>query len=549
MRFLRSLLLLALLGATLVGTVRCNSSARAEDPVPAAAPSIPTQNLAPEIASLLAAGSIPGSPTPVEREMLGSLYPADAAEPLWIDDAGGLTPAGRQAVDLLDGADSHGLNPADYRVHSDPGVLAAFEVELSLAMLRYLGDITFGRVDPASIGHHLPARGGRAALPASLRRAAAAGHTIDAVVAAMPVLGGYEGLRGGLVKYRALAAGPELPALPADSPSIHVGEPMPWVAALRAYLVAFGDLAPSTGDVAAGVYDPSLESAVKQFQRRHGLADDGVIGKGTLAALRVPVATRVRQIEMALERLRWLPRDLSGRVILVNIPMFRLSAYDDIRSAVPAMTMKVVVGTKGRYSTPMFLSQVEHVVFRPYWNVPRSIVHGELLPKARVNPDYLAAHRYELVRGNSDRGEVVPVSPESLQALANGALRLRQRPGPGNALGLVKFDLPNEYDVFLHDTPSPSAFQRDQRALSHGCVRVESPLDLAAWVLDAPAWSRDTVTDATTGRDAQMVRVERPVHVVLLYSTAAADADGSVHFAPDIYGHDVRLAPRLAQRR
>lgn len=548
MRFLRSFLLLALVGSTLIGSVRCNSSARAEDPAPLPAPTAGPQNLAPEIASLLVSGSIPGSPTPVERDLLNSLYPPDAPDPLWLDESGGLTAAGRQAVDLLAGADSHGLNPAHYRVDMAPSSLAPFDVELSLAMLRYLGDITFGRVDPAQLGHQLPARGGRSALPASLRRAAAAGHTIDSVTEAMPLLGGYEGLRNALVTYRALAAGPalpEIPTLPADAPSIHVGDPLPWAAALRAHLQAFGDLA-SAADVPVGdIYDPSLEGAVKRFQQRHGLADDGVIGKGTMAALQVPIATRVRQIEMALERLRWLPRDLTGRVMLVNIPMYRLSAFDNIRATTPVMTMKVVVGTKGRYSTPVFASQVENVVFRPYWNVPRSIVNGELLPRERAEPGYLVAHRYELVRGNSDRGEVVPVSAESLQVLAAGALRLRQRPGPGNALGLVKFDLPNDYDVFLHDTPSQSAFQRDQRALSHGCVRVEHPLDLAAWVLDAPTWSRDDVTNATTARDAQMVRVGRPVHVVLMYSTAAADADGTIHFAPDVYGHDVRLAPRL----
>lgn len=526
---LRSLLILALSGASLVL-------------------STPPQNLAAEIAGLLAAGAIPGAPTAGERELLGRLYPPGASEPLWLAEAGGLTPEGRQALDLLAGADSHGLNPAHYRVRSDPRSLVPFEVELSLAMLRYLGDITFGRVDPAGVGHHLPARGDRSALPASLRQAASAGHTRDAVSAAMPLLGGYQGLRDGLVKYRALAARPALPALPATSPSIHVGEPLPWAAALRAHLVAFGDLLPSTGDGVAGVYDPALEGAVRQFQRRHGLTDDGVIGKSTLAALRVPITTRVEQIEMALERLRWLPRDLSGSIILVNIPMYRLSAFDDIRSAAPAITMKVVVGMRGRYQTPVFMSQVEHVVFRPYWNVPPSIVHGELLPKARANPGYLAAHRYELVRGDTDRGEVVPFSPEALRALANGALRLRQRPGPGNALGLVKFVLPNDYDVFLHDTPSVSAFQRDQRALSHGCVRVENPIDLAAWVLGAPLWPSERVTEATAGRDAQLVPVERPVHVVVMYTTAAADAGGTVHFAADIYGHDARLARVLRER-
>lgn len=531
MRFVRSLLLVALLGATLIGTARCNSSARAEDPTPPAVLPAPPQHLAPEIASLLASGSIPGSPTPVERELLSDLYTLDSPDPLWIDDGGGLTGAGRQALDLLLGADSHGLTPSHYRVDMQPANLAPFEVELSLAMLRYLGDIRFGRVE----------RGDRSALPASLRRAATSGHTLDAVTEAMPRLGHYEGLRHALAAYRAIAAGPALPALPADSPSIRIGEPLPWSDALRAHLLAFGDLAPSADEPRGDVYDAALEDAVKHFQRRHALADDGVLGKGTLAALRVPVATRVRQIELALERSRWLPRDLTGRAIVVNIPMYRLDAYDVVESARPVMSMKVVVGTQGRYSTPVFASQVERVVFRPYWNVPRSIVVGELLPKALADHGYLAAHRYELVRGQSDRGEVVPVSAESLQALASGALRLRQRPGPGNALGLVKFDLPNTYDVFLHDTPSQLAFARDQRALSHGCVRVERPVDLATWVLGAPEWSPATVTAATAGRDAQMVRVERPVPVLLTYTTAAVDADGTVHFAADIYGHDLKL--------
>lgn len=544
MRFMRSLILIALLGATITGTVRFSLPARAEDPAPSPSPKAPTQDLAPEIASILAAGTIPGAPTPDERELLGTLYAPTTPGPLWLDEVGSLNAAGRQAVELLQGADSHGLNPSNYRIETDPTTLAPFEVALSLAMLRYLGDISFGRVNPADVGHDLPARTDRSSLPASLRRAASAGHTIDAVTAALPVIGGYEGLRNALVTYRALAAGPALPALPAVSAAIRVGEPLPWAAALRAHLIAYGDL-PATSGGADAVYDASLEPGVKHFQRRHGLIDDGVLGKGTVAALRTPVSTRVRQIEMALERLRWLPRDLSGRVLLVNIPMYRLDAFEDVQSTQPAMSMRVVVGTVGRNATPVLTSQVRRVVFRPYWNVPRSIVTGELLPKARADHGYLAAHRYELVRGNSDAGEVVPVSEESLQALASAALRLRQLPGPGNALGLVKFDFANAHDVFLHDTPSQLAFQRDARALSHGCVRVESPLDLAAWVLDTPAWSRDAITEATAGRDAQIVSVDRPVHVLLLYMTAAVDGQGAVNFAPDIYGHDSKLAGRL----
>ncbi len=357
--------------------------------------------------------------------------------------------------------------------------------------------------------------------------------------AAIPAFGHYDSVRDALSTYRTLAQQPEPPAIPANSPSIRVGEPLPWAAALRMRLERVGDLPASAVDeISADVYTPALEVGVKSFQRRHGLTDDGVLGRSTITALNVPATTRVRQLELALERLRELPRDLEGPVILVNIPMYQLTAWDDARAERPVMTMKVVVGTPGRNATPVFTSTMERVIFRPYWNVPRSIVNGEILPKVRADANYLAAHAYELVRGQTDRGEVVAVTPENLEALRQGALRLRQRPGPGNALGLVKFEFPNPYDVFLHDTPTQSAFLRDVRALSHGCVRVENPVGLASWVLNTPT---EAVQQATRGPNAQIVPVPRPVHVLVTYSTAAVDADGTVRFAQDIYGHDARL--------
>jgi murein L,D-transpeptidase YcbB/YkuD len=357
--------------------------------------------------------------------------------------------------------------------------------------------------------------------------------------AAIPAFGHYDRVRDALSTYRILAQQPEPPAIPTNTPSIRVGDPLPWAAALRMRLERVGDLPASAVDgIAADVYTPALEVGVRSFQRRHGLTDDGVLGRNTIAALNVPVTTRVRQLELALERLRALPRDLEGPVILVNIPMYQLSVWDNARADRPVMTMKVVVGTPGRNATPEFTSTMERVIFRPYWNVPRSIVLGEILPKVRADATYLATHHYELVRGFTDRGDVVAVTPENLEALQQGALRLRQRPGPTNALGLVKFEFPNPYDVYLHDTPTPSAFLREVRALSHGCVRVENPVGLAAWVLHT---TTEAVQESTRGPNVQIVPVPRPVHVLVTYTTATVDADGTVHFAQDIYGHDARL--------
>lgn len=545
MRFLRTLLVLALLGAAITGTHRLIPRSSAD--TPAVTPVVaPSGNLGAALATLLNSEVLPGNPTADERRLVDGFYEAGAIAPVWIDDAGTLTGPGRQAVDLLAGADSHGLDPDDYRVDADPVDPASFEVALTLSMLRYLGDISVGRINPATLGFDLPAGLDRAALPALLRENADAGRTTAAVNAAMPTVGNYEGLRHALARYRALAQHPEPQSLPTPGTSIRVGEPLEWAVALRVRLETFGDLesAPQSDEpiITEDSYSSSLEAGVKSFQRRHNLTDDGVLGKATIAALNVPLATRVRQLELSLERLRWLRRDLDGPVIVVNIPMFHLSAWDDVRAAAPVMTMKVVVGTQGRNATPVFASTVERVVFRPYWNVPRSIVVGEILPKALADPAYLAAHQYELVRGQSDRGAVVPVSVESLKELEAGTLRLRQRPGTSNALGLIKFDFRNDHAVYLHDTPTKSAFTRDGRALSHGCVRVEQPLALASWVLQT---ATENVQQATRGRDSQMVSVPRPVRVLLTYATAAVDADGTVRFAQDIYGHDTRLSRAL----
>jgi murein L,D-transpeptidase YcbB/YkuD len=254
----------------------------------------------------------------------------------------------------------------------------------------------------------------------------------------------------------------------------------------------------------------------------------------------------VRQIELSMERLRWLPH-LDGRFVGVNIPMFRLWAVEATHTS--PLAMNVIVGRALDTRTPVFVARMRQVVFRPYWNVPRSIVRGELLPLLRRDPAYLARHDMEIVRDAGDDARVVDASPANLLLLRDGALRLRQRPGQRNALGLVKFVFPNDSDIYLHGTPAQQLFARPRRDFSHGCIRVEDPVALAEWLLrNQPPWSRERIVAAMNGERTQFVTLARPLPVVLYYVTALAAPDGSVRFADDVYGHDARLERALAGR-
>ncbi len=295
-----------------------------------------------------------------------------------------------------------------------------------------------------------------------------------------------------------------------------------------------------------------LVEGVKRFQRRHGLEPDGALGNRTLAVLRIPAADRVRQIELALERLRWLPHLGEERLVVLNIPMFRLWAWDSMPSAVaPSFSMDVIVGRALDTQTPVFVEEMREVIFRPYWNVPRSILRNEILPMVERDPDYLGQHDMEIVRGPGDDARPVPVTAESIADLGQGVLRVRQRPGPRNSLGLIKFVFPNEENVYMHGTPAQELFSRRRRDFSHGCVRVQDPVALAEWVLeDRPEWNRDRILAAMAGSQSLHVKLTRPVRVILFYTTAAVmPEDGTIRFAEDIYRHDVRLKRAFATRR
>ena len=505
-----------------------------------------------------------GTVTRAERSELQELYRPDDS-PLWVDAAGQPTDNARDALNLLGHAADEGLDPVDFhpellaglasRVSTaspPPRDIAQFDVAVSASMLRHLRHLHMGRIDPRTIGFRLDAPRDRHDFPAILR-SAIANQRVAAVAAALrPPLAQYRLLRDMLARYRALAADASLVPPAPVTVAIHPGEQYTAAGDLFHELVALGDL-PS--DVARppdpGRYEAPLVEGVKHFQIRHGLGPDGVLGKNTLAALRVPLTWRVRQIELALERLRWLPHLGDERLIALNIPMFRLWAWDAIPpNGAPLFGMDVIVGRALNTQTPVFLEEMREVIFRPYWNVPRSIVRHEILPRVERDPDYLQREEMEIVRGGGDNAHRVDVTADALDLLRQGVLRVRQRPGAKNALGSIKFVFPNSEDVYMHGTPAQALFAKSRRDFSHGCVRVADPVALAEWVLrDRSEWTRDRILAATTGSETIHVTLPRPIQVILFYTTAAVmPEDGTIRFAEDVYRHDARLDRALTMR-
>jgi murein L,D-transpeptidase YcbB/YkuD len=313
------------------------------------------------------------------------------------------------------------------------------------------------------------------------------------------------------------------------------------VPALRQRLAATGEL--DTAATASEVYDDQLRDAVRRFQYRHGLADDGIAGASTIAAMNVSVERRIRQVVVNLDRWRAMPDVLGARHLLVNIPAFHLYIREDGR---PVKDIRVVVGKRGN-ETPVFSDEMETVVFSPYWNIPDTIVEGETAPAILRDPDYIRRNGLEILRQSPtgltrvSADDVDWEDPEELRRLA-----IRQRPGPSNALGHVKFLFPNEYAVYLHDTPSDQLFERPGRAFSHGCVRVEEPQALAEYVLGGlPDWTPERIAEAMHSGTEKHVKLTEPLPVHLVYFTVWPDENGGLRFHGDVYGHDGTHATAL----
>ena len=331
-----------------------------------------------------------------------------------------------------------------------------------------------------------------------------------------PVYRQYRLLKPFLDKYRKLSAQHNWEPIKADKKSYKPGDSSAVLLTIRARLVELGD-APSNNNSA--VFDQSLESAVKNFQRRFGMNDDGVIGAQMLRELNVPLSERIQQISVNLERSRWLPYEATGEYLAVNIPEFKLHAFNGDSLL---WDMNVVVG-KSVHKTVIFSGDLKYVVFSPYWNVPTSILKKEVLPGIRRNKNYLANHHMEW-NGNS----------------------VRQKPGPWNSLGQVKFLFPNSFSIYLHDTPSKSLFKEDNRAFSHGCIRVAEPKKLAMFLLrNDPNWNETKIVNAMNSGKEQYVTLKQSVPVFIAYFTAWVETDGRLNFRKDIYNRDNRLAEMI----
>jgi L,D-transpeptidase YcbB len=363
----------------------------------------------------------------------------------------------------------------------------------------------------------------------------------------------YERISRALRQYQVLAAKDDGTLLPVTEEPVEPGEDYDGAPRLIRLLSLLGDLSGDAVLPDSGLYEGELVTAVKRFQSRHGLEPDGRIDAATFEQLNTPLRERVRQLELALERCRRLRYDPHRPAVVLNLPEFRLRAYGggNATEQDPDLEMKVVVGQAPDHKSPILLSHLETVIFRPYWDVPASIQRNELLPEIARDRSWISANNFELV---TPRGEVTAGGkvPEDLfTGLSKGELQLRQKPGPKNTLGLVKFLFPNAYGVYMHDTSAKWLFAQARRDLSHGCIRVERPVELAEWVLAGqPGWSRDRIEGVIQGTETISVKVKRQIQLVITYSTATVMRDGEVHFFKDIYGEDGVLEEQLtAQRR
>jgi murein L,D-transpeptidase YcbB/YkuD len=499
-------------------------------------------------------------------QMLPLVYRDRKHLPLWIDASFRLEKA-EALAEAIDRAGEDGLLPIDYHqdaIHEllaeiceqssaasptsvSPELWADLDLILTDAYLLYGSHLAAGRVNPETLHTDWKINTGAVDLSASLASAASTGDINAALKRLRPAHSGYTTLRNALAQLRGLAAANGWPVLD-DSITIMPGDVSSAVGNLRRRLAVSGDLGPIGPDEDALFFDATLASAVKRFQQRNGLKADGIAGRNTIGMLNVAVEQRVRQVVVNLERWRWLPHDLGARYVIVNTADFNLKGVENGRVA---LQMRVVVGRPARRS-PVFSANMTYLVVNPYWNVPTSIAVEDILPELQNDVAYLAQRGIRVLQNwGLDAPEVDPATVDWHAYHANRfPFRLRQNPGPDNALGRIKFMFPNPFAVYLHDTPNRSLFKRVQRDFSSGCIRVEAPFVLADFVLAGDQrWTPDALTEALENGETRTIRLKQPVSVHLLYMTAWADETGVIQFRRDIYDRDRELDRALGQRR
>jgi len=487
-----------------------------------------------------------------------NFYEASNYAPAWLNN-NEPTQQAQTLIEVLKQADAKGLNAEDYdgsrwtdrlaRLRQSPSPdRARFDAALTVCIMRYVSDLHIGRVNPQHFKFNLDVSAKKYDLPAFLRDKLIQGADVRAELDQVePPFAGYKRTLRALQQYMELSRQDNAEQLPVPAKPVDPGGTYDGVPRLTRLLRLLGDLPDGAASENSNIYAGPLVDAVKHFQARHGLGPDGRLGTQTLKQMNTPLSFRVEQLRLTLERWRWVPYQFPRPPIVVNIPEFGLRTYNQDGSI--DLMMNVIVGKAYRHETPVFERDMKYVVFRPYWNVPPSILRSEIVPAIRKDRDYIAKKNYEVV---TPQGSIVTsgtISDDILQQLSAGKLMVRQKPGPTNALGLVKLMFPNEYNVYLHSTPSQQLFSQSRRDFSHGCIRVEKPAELAAWVLrDKPEWSLERVRAAMqTGKDNVQVNLTNPVPVLIIYGTAVVDQQNEVHFFDDIYGYDADLEKVLAR--
>jgi len=501
---------------------------------------------APYLAQWLQQPTVQIGETSLETAALSNFYAAEGYQPVWTD-AQGLTPRAVQALNVIANAGTDGLNPEIYRVSTTRTLAAlpasdadtilrnhlSLELLMSDAIMHYASDINSGFAQHQwNTGKESTTADEQLAL---LQQAAANPDTAAFLTALAPKTQDYIALKKVLQDYQTIASKGGWPEF-VPGKTIKSGANDPRMTILRQILLVNGDLTATT-PVQDNTYDVVTMEAVKHFQERHGLDANGIMNTPTQQALTVPVADRITQISMTLDRMRWMPNNMGPRYVMVNIPAYVLTAV----SGNNRLNMNVIVG-KASTKTPMFSKNITDIVFNPSWGVPAKIAMNEMLPKVRKDPDYLIKAGYTVMETRDGNSHVIDPHEIDWQSVGRGnfAYSFRQNPGDGNALGKVKFNIPDSDDIYLHDTSQHGLFARADRSLSHGCIRLSEPKSLTEFILSSEGWTQlkiDGTYDSATSKTVHITPL--PVHLV--YWTSWVDEHGRAHFSRDIYGMDKTL--------
>jgi L,D-transpeptidase YcbB len=488
---------------------------------------------------------------------LPRFYRGREYQPAWVSGAGPRAVAD-SALWAVEGAVLEGLESRDYHLvrirdiyaevarsgrsgrTPDPGRLAELDLLLTDALLVYASHLASGRVDPTTIHPEWNARQGAVNLVGELDMALATGRVGERMEGLLPEHPGYERLRSALADYRRIAGRGGWPTLPGRT--LTPGMRDPAVALLRERLRMTGDLTAATRRGEEERYDATVEAAVRRAQARHDLEPTGVVDLATSGVLNIPVEDRIRQIELNLERWRWLPRDLGDRHIIVNIAGLEMHVMEGDSSVFQS---RVLVGQRYR-KTPVFSDRMTYLVLNPTWTIPPGILEQDKLPLIRSDVGYLARNNIRIL--NSQGAVVNPSTIDFNRLTGSTGLRFRMDPGPENPLGQVKFMFPNQYHIYLHDTPDHEDFDGTGGAVSSGCIRVERSLALTEYLLaDSPGWDRDRIQrEIRTATGERTISLRQPLPIHILYWTAWADPNGAVHFRRDIYDRDGPLQEALS---